>query len=138
MTVVLVVAGLAILLALAVAAAIAANRASNGTLTVKTPLLPDEVLDILSRHFVKQSWTVQHRDRHFVALKSPPNVGTGCLLCLLFLPLGLVYLLTDWSRGRLAATALDSKTMTEVEMEWRNVGIRGQIERFAVWLERRG
>jgi hypothetical protein len=112
------------------------DRGTSGSVTVMTPLAPTEVLDTLSRHFVRQSWSVQHRDSGFVSLLSPPNMGTGCLLLLLLWPIGLIYLLTDAGRGRLHATARRSVTDTEVEMEWENTRVREQIEHFARWLER--
>ena len=66
-------------------------------------------------------------------------MGTGCILSILFLPLGLVYLLTDVGKGTLNARASQVSALeTAVDIEWQRVGVRKQIEAFAQWLERNG
>jgi hypothetical protein len=115
------------------------NRDANGNEYARTALDPTEVLDTFSRHFVKQSWSIQHRDSEFLALTSGPNAATGCLLSILFLPLGLVYLLTDMGKGMLTVNASSLSALeTSVEIEWQGAGVRKQIEAFKEWLERDG
>jgi hypothetical protein len=125
--------------ALSIAFVVRENRDANGRLLATTALEPTEILDTLSRHFVKQDWSIQHRDAEFVALKCGPNPATGCLLSVLFLPLGLVYLLTDMGKGLLTARASPISALeTTVEIEWQGAGVRKQIEAFTRWLERDG
>jgi hypothetical protein len=124
---------------LSIAFVLRENRDANGRVLASTALEPTEILDTLSRHFVKQDWSIQHRDAEFVALKCGPNPATGCLLSVLFLPLGLVYLLTDMGKGLLTARAASVSALeTTVEIDWRGTGVRKQIEAFARWLERDG
>jgi hypothetical protein len=130
---------IAVLVVLAITFTRREVRDANGRVQATTALDPTEVLDTLSRHLVKQSWSIQHRDAEFVALTSGPNVGTGCILSILFLPLGLVYLLTDMGKGRLNVRASPVSALeTRVAIEWQGAGVRKQIEAFAQWLERDG
>ncbi|OGO48739.1 MAG: hypothetical protein A2W34_08690 [Chloroflexi bacterium RBG_16_64_32] len=81
-------------------------------------------------------WTVEYRDRESIFLKKGPSGATGCLLLVLFLPLGLAYLLTDSGRGKLTARAwTNDEGDTELEMEWENAGPRRQLETFVEWLK---
>ena len=110
---------------------------SSGSLHAVTSLSRLEVLDELVDFFALNDWTVQHKARDFVLLKKRPSGATGCLLLVLFLPIGLAYLLTDWGTGKTTVRVWENdEGATEVEIGWRNAEIRGQVAETVRWLEK--
>lgn len=108
---------------------------SSGTLVVVTNFTADEVANGVESAFVPGGWDVRYRGADFMTLQSGPNGCTGLLLLVIFLPLGLIYLLTDWGRGKLTVRYVERKAHeTEVEFAWSNVSIRGPVQDFAAWL----
>jgi len=134
--------GIAILVVLLVAALLISPLIwifyqSSGSLHAVTSLSPAEVLDEVVDFFALNEWTVQHKARDFVLLKKSPSGATGCLLLILCLPVGLAYLLTDWGTGKTTVRARENdEGATEVEIGWRNAGIRGQVAEAIRWLEK--
>jgi hypothetical protein len=62
----------------------------------------------------------------------------GCLLLILFFPVGLVYLLTDWWAGEITVQAQkNDEGLTDVEIKWLNAS-RGDIKNIVRWLEEEG
>ena len=109
---------------------------SSGSLRAVTSLSPGAVLDEIVDFFAVNDWTVQHKARDFVLLKKSPSGVTGCLLLVLFLPVGLAYLLTDWGTGKTTVRVWENdQGATEVEIAWRNAEIRGQVADAVRWLE---
>ncbi len=109
---------------------------SSGSLHAVTSLSPGEVLDEVVDFFALNDWAVQHKARDFVLLKKSPSGATGCLLLVLFLPIGLAYLLTDWGTGKTTVRVWENdEGDTEVEIAWRNAEIRGQVAKAIRWLE---
>lgn len=112
-------------------------RQSSGSLSAVTNLSRREVLDELVQFFVLDDWIVQHKAGDFVVLQKKASGATGCLLLLLFFPLGLAYLLTDWGTGKTTIRVWEGDDVTtDVEIEWRNAPIRGPVEQAVRWLEK--
>jgi hypothetical protein len=131
--VILIVLGIAALL---ISALIWIFYQSSGSLHAVTSLSPSEVLDEVVDYFALSDWVVQHKARDFVLLKKAPSGVAGCLLLVLFLPVGLAYLLTDWGTGKTNVRVRETdEGATEVEIGWRNAGIRGQVAEAIRWLE---
>jgi len=120
----------------AIAAVIAwQHNLSNGEFSVSTKLPRNEVIENFAQAFVRDNWVTEHEGARLVVLKRGPRGDTGCALLLLFLPLGLAYLFTDWGKAtlRLELRRIDAG-YSEVRMEWRNVGLRSEVTHFANWL----
>jgi hypothetical protein len=131
--VILIVLGIAALL---ISALIWIFYQSSGSLHAVTSLSPSEVLDEVVDYLALSDWVVQHKARDFVLLKKGPSGVAGCLLLVLFLPVGLAYLLTDWGTGKTNVRVRETdEGATEVEIGWRNAGIRGQLAEAIRWLE---
>ena len=93
--------------------------------------------DSLISYFVPDGWKLEHRAKDFLILKRGANGCTGLIWLVIFLPLGLVYLLTDWGRGKLTARFWRSGGgATQVELRWNNAAIRRQIGRVLEALEK--
>jgi hypothetical protein len=109
---------------------------SSGSLHAVTYLSPAGVLDEVVDLFAVNDWTVQHKARDFVLLKKSPSGVAGCLLLVLFLPVGLAYLLTDWGAGKTTVRVWENNQgTTEVEIAWRNAAIRAQVKEAIRWLQ---
>jgi hypothetical protein len=132
-----VTAGIAILLLLLVAGLLIwILYQSSGSLHAVTNLSPGAVLDEVVDLFAVNDWTVQHKARDFVVLKKSPSGVAGCLLLVLFFPVGLAYLLTDWGTGKTTIRVWENNQgATKVEIVWQNAGIRRQVEEAIHWLK---
>lgn len=109
---------------------------SGGRISDVTALAPREVADEVTRFFVLTGWKLEERGKDFLFMRRGASGSTGCLLLLLFFPLGLAYLLTDWGQGKLTISYWkNDEGDTEVEFDWSNAAIRGRIGRFVEWLE---
>ncbi|MCJ7510182.1 MAG: hypothetical protein MUP14_04740 [Dehalococcoidia bacterium] len=109
---------------------------SSGLLRAVTYLSPTGVLDEVVDLFAVNDWTVQHKARDFVVLKKSPSGVAGCLLLVLFFPVGLAYLLTDWGTGKTTVRVWENNQgATKVEIVWQNAGIRRQVEEAIHWLK---
>jgi hypothetical protein len=127
---------LLVLVAIPIAAAIWLAYLSNGTSTAVTILSPDEVLDATIDTFVPADWRVAHRTNALLVLERPASGCAGLFLLLVFFPLGLVYLLTPWGRGKLTLQCwpLEDEE-TDVQLRWSSAAIRSDAKRFLEWLE---
>lgn len=102
----------------------------SGRISVQTNWSPREVGDSLESYFVPSGWQVRHRASDFLVLGRGPSGCSALLYLVIFFPVGLVYLLTDWGRARLAARfSRDEGAKTQVELEWRNAAIRREISK---------
>lgn len=108
---------------------------SSGSLVVVTGLTPDEVADGVESAFVPGGWDVRYRGADFMTLQSGPSGCSALILLIIFLPLGLIYLLTDWGRGKLTVRYEERKAgETEVQLSWSNASIKAHVQSFAQWL----
>jgi hypothetical protein len=109
---------------------------SSGSLRAVTSLSPAEALDQVVDFFALGDWVVEHKAHDFVLLKRSPSGVIGCLLLVLFLPVGLAYLLTDWGTGKAGVRVWENdEGATDVEIAWRNATIRGHVAKALCWLE---
>ncbi len=109
---------------------------SNGRIVTVTSLTRKEVSEEAISFFVPGGWKVEERGRDFVFMRRGVSGCTALFFLVIFFPLGLVYLFTDWGRGRLTVSFWDNdEGTTDVELDWRNAGIRGSAIRLANWLE---
>ena len=112
------------------------NYQSNGRIVTATSLTRREVVEEAIRYFAPGGWKVEERGRDFVLMRRGPS-GCGALLFLvLFFPLGLVYLFTDWGKGTLTVNCSENdEGGTDVQFDWKNAGKRGSVMRLAKWFE---
>ena len=109
---------------------------SNGKVVAYTLLGVDDAIDEAITFFVPGGWKVEQEAEGFVFMRSGASGCTSLLLLVIFFPLGLVYLFTDWGRGSVKATAWqNNEESTGVELDWNNAGIRGAVKRLAEWYE---
>ena len=106
------------------------SRYQSGTVATTTSWTFREVADSLISYFVPDGWQVEHRGEDLLILKQGATGCAALVWLVVFFPLGLVYLLTDWSRGKLTARFWKNRDgVTEVELCWSNALIRRQIGR---------
>lgn len=118
--------------------AVWATYQSNGTVSTTTSWKPREIADSMISYFVPDGWHLEHRANDFLVLKRGPSAFVAFLWLVLFLPLGLLYLLTDWGRGKLTARFwVTSGKATEVELHWSGAAVRGRIARVVEGLANR-
>lgn len=110
--------------------------ASTGRAAGVTSLSADEFTDEVESCFVPDGWKLEHRARDFLIFQRGASGCTGLVLLVVFLPLGLVYLLTDWGRGKLVVSFRENDGRgTEFQFDWNNAAIRGHVRRLVDWLE---
>jgi hypothetical protein len=103
-----------------------------------TTLSPREVLREVADYYVLGGWSIKHKAHDFTVLSCKHDAATGCLYLILFLPLGLAYLLTDWGDGEIIVQAWENdEGHTDVKIEWRNAS-RGDVKKIVRWLEEQG
>ncbi len=100
----------------------------SDVLEVPTDLDSEELFDRIAGWFVRDDWRVEERSPDLLVLKRGPYPGCGCLLLILFLPLGLWYMLTGWGHGTLSVELQQAEDGSRIAVfEWRNAGIRRDI-----------
>lgn len=104
---------------------------SNGRITGETPLGSDEFIEELESYLVPSGWRQGHRSKDLLLMEKGPSGCMGLLLLVVFLPLGLVYLLTDWGRAKVAVSLRPaSRGATEFQIDWRGTAIRQELRAF--------
>ena len=101
---------------------------SNGSVQAETSWSQREVIDSAIEYFAVDGWDVQDRTAGLVTMRRGVSGCSALLLLIIFFPLGLVYLLTDWGRPRLTVTARPRDGGgCDVELRWRNAPVRRQV-----------
>ena len=112
------------------------HNLANGELRVSTKLPRRDVVENFTQAFARDNWAVEYEDLGLVVLKRGPRGDTGCALLLLFFPLGLAYLFTDWGKAmlRIELRRMDAG-YSQIRIEWRNAGLRPEVTHFVSWLQ---
>ena len=111
-------------------------REAHGDIAAVSSLTTAQLADEVSNHFMADGWDVEQSTEALLSMSKGVNVWLGLLLLLLFFPVGLLYLLTDWGNGRLTVSfGQQAGGETTFQLEWRNVPTRNQARRLLEWLE---
>lgn len=111
-------------------------RSSNGKFAFGTSVPSDQVLDGVRNYFIPKGWRVEESTRGFILLQQPTGAFTALVLLVVFLPLGLIYLLTGWAHGKLEVSVEPThEEQSNVHLRWNDAALRQEVQRFALWLE---
>lgn len=104
---------------------------SNGRITGEAPQRSDDLIENLATYLATEGWKQEHRVRDLLIMQRGPSGCLALLLLVVFLPLGLVYLLTDWGKARVALSVRPgSNVATEFQIDWRGAAIRQELRSF--------
>jgi hypothetical protein len=104
---------------------------SSGNIEGTAPALADALMNDFKDYFGPEGWKESHRGSDMLILEKGPDGCMALFLLVVFLPLGLVYLLTDWGKARLALMVRPVSTgETEFRIEWRGSALRNQVQAF--------
>lgn len=104
---------------------------SNGSVTGELSLPAAEFFDELEDYFVPSGWRRGHRSEDILLLEKGPDGCLGLLLLVVFFPLGLVYLLTDWGRARMTVRVHQGHgDEHEFLIDWHAAAVRNEVQRF--------
>lgn len=88
-------------------------------------------------YFAEDGWRITHDTEDFVIMEKGASAMVALVLLAVFLPVGLVYLLTDWGKGKLGIAFRQTKRGrgTEFQITWSNAAVRGRVRSFVGWAE---
>jgi len=109
---------------------------SNGEVRFVTSLPADETIEEARNYFVPRGWRVVDDAGGFIRLRQPTGAFTGLVLLVLLLPVGLIYLLTDWGHGKLEISVQTQDVgHSAVRLLWRDSSLRKDAKLFAAHLQ---
>lgn len=116
--------------------AILSNR-RTGEIAAIAQLDPEDVIDNAVMYFASDGWQVSNERGGWAYLQKGPSGGTGCLWLILFFPIGLAYLFTDWGKGSLTIRAEEDNDTTHVLIQWQEAEMHDAVQEFVRWLQSR-
>lgn len=111
-----------------IALAVYVRYQSSGRAETTATWTQRDIVDSLIEYFAVDGWDVAQHTAGLVVMRRGVSGCSALALLIVFLPLGLAYLFTDWGRPRVTATVRPLPGGgCQVELQWRNAPVRRQV-----------